>query len=117
MSTEEQIVALEQGLAGVQRDFLVHLSENNRQIAALNRVIASQEMNGRDVDHNLTILLGVASEQGRDIKVVKDDLGVIKEQVAEVRRDVNEVKQSMEARFEQVLQQLAALAAKLGPEA
>src|SRR6266481_8316295 len=78
---EERLSAIEQGLAAVQGDFLIHLSENNRQMASLNKVISTQELHSRDIDHNLTILLGIAGGQGKDIKAIKDDLGVIKESV------------------------------------
>jgi hypothetical protein len=49
----ERLSALEQGLAAVQGDFLIHLSENNRQMAALNKVISTQVLHSRDIDHNL----------------------------------------------------------------
>ncbi len=39
MSIEDRVTALEHGLRSVQSDFLVHLSENNRHMAALNKVI------------------------------------------------------------------------------
>ena len=65
---EERLSALEQGLAAVQGDFLIHLSENNRQMAALNKVISTQELHSRDIDHNVPILLGIAGSQGKDIK-------------------------------------------------
>ncbi len=88
MSThDDRLAALEQGLRVVQSDFLLYLSESNRQMATLNKVITAQELNGRDIDHNLTVLLGIASEQGRDIKAVKDALGTAKEQIADVKQD------------------------------
>lgn len=88
MSIEEQVTVLEQGLTATQRDFLGHLMELNRSMAILNKVVSTQELNGRDIDHNLTVLLGIASEQGRDIKAVKDDLGIVKGQIAEVKQDI-----------------------------
>ncbi len=41
---EERLTVVEQGPAAVQGDFLIHLSENNRQMAALNKVISIQEL-------------------------------------------------------------------------
>ena len=90
MSTEDRITALEQGLRGVQSEFLVHLSESNRQIASLNKVMTAQELNGRDIDHNLTMLLGMVTSQGKDINVMQVDLGTVKEQVADIKQDMND---------------------------
>ncbi len=88
---EERLSALEQGLTAVQGDFLIHLSENNRQMASLNKVISTQELHSRDIDHNPTILLGIAGGQGKDIKAIRDDLGIIKEHIAGVRQDIGEL--------------------------
>jgi hypothetical protein len=114
MSTEEQIVALEQGLTEVQRDFLVHLSESNRQVAALNKVISMQELHSRDLDHNVTVLLGIAGSQGKDMKAMQNDLSVVKERVEGVDRRLEGVNwrlegfeqrfTSVEGKLEQVLQ-------------
>ncbi len=131
MSTEERIIALEQGLRGVQSEFLVHLSESNRQIASINKVMTAQELNGRDIDHNLTMLLGMATSQGKDISAIKGDLGIVKERVervevrldsmdqrlgrVEVRLDSMDQRLSnVEQGIQQISQQIAALATKLG---
>jgi hypothetical protein len=114
MSTEKRIVALEQGLTEVQRDFLVHLSESNRQVAALNKVISMQELHSRDLDHNVTVLLGIAGSQGKDMKTMQNDLSVVKERVEGVDRRLEGVDRrlegfdqrftSVEGKLEQVLQ-------------
>jgi len=114
MSTEERIVALEQGLAAVQTDFLVHLSENNRHMAALNKVITMQELHSRDLDHNVAVLLGIAGSQGKDIKTMQNDLSVVKERVEDIDRRLNGIDRrlegfeqrftSVEGKLEQVLQ-------------
>ena len=96
MSTEERIVALEQGMADVQRDFLVHLSENNQHMAALNKVISMQELHSRDLDHNVTMLLGIAGSQGKDIKTMLNDLSVVKERVEGIDRRLGGVEQRLE---------------------
>ncbi len=115
-SQEERLTAVEQGLAAVQGDFLIHLSENNRQMAALNKVISTQELHSRDIDHNVTILLGIAGSQGKDIKAIKDDLGVIKESVEHVGQQLGGFEHRftfLEEKLEQVLRQLATLTTKL----
>src|SRR5947199_10548680 len=107
MSTEERIVALEQGLADVQRDFLVHMSENNRHMAALNKVISMQELHSRDLDHNVTVLLGVVGSQGKDMKTMQNDLSVVKERIEDIDRRLERFEQrftSVEGKLEQVLQ-------------
>ena len=114
MSTEERIVALEQGLADVQRDFLVHMSENNRHMAALNKVITMQELHSRDLDHNVAVLLGIAGSQGKDIKTMQNDLSVVKERIEDIDRRLNGIDRrlegfeqrftSVEGKLEQVLQ-------------
>ncbi len=113
---EERLTAVEQGLAAVQGDFLIHLSENNRQMAALNKVISTQELHSRDIDHNVTILLGIAGSQGKGIKAIKDDLGVIKESVEHVGQQLGGFEHRftfLEEKLEQVLRQLATLTTKL----
>ena len=112
---EERLSALEQGLAVVQGDFLIHLSENNRHMAALNKVLSLQELHSRDIDHNVTILPGIAGSQGKDIKAIKDDLGVIKESVEHMGQQLSGFERrftSLEEKLEQVLQQLATLITK-----
>src|SRR5438270_13098700 len=96
MSTEERIVALEQGLAAVQTDFLVHLSENNRHMAALNKVMTMEELHSRDLDHNVAVLLGIAGSQGKDIKRMQNDLSVVKERVEDVDRRINVIDRRFE---------------------
>src|SRR5207244_12831984 len=88
---EERLSTLEQGLAAVQGDFLIHLSENNRQMAALNKVISTQELHSRDIDHNVTLFLEIEGIQAKDINVIKYDLGVIKEHIAGVRQYIGEL--------------------------
>jgi chromosome segregation ATPase len=122
MSIEERIIVLEQGLADTQRDFLVHLGEINRSMATLNKVVTSQELNNREINHNVTMLPGVASGQERDIKAMKNDLGIIRERVEHIDQRIDRVDRrlegieqrftSLEEKFEQVLQQLATLTAK-----
>lgn len=87
MSLDERVTALEQGAREFQRDFLVHLSENNRHMATLNKVITQQEINSRDVDHNLGMLLGMVAGQEKSIKSMESAIKDIREDV-DLRFDV-----------------------------
>lgn len=112
---EERLSTVEQDLRVAQGDFLLHLSENNRQIAALNKVLSTQELHSRDIDHNVTILLGIAGSQGKDIRAIKDDLGIIRESVEHMGQQISGFERrftSLEEKLELVLQQLATLTTK-----
>jgi hypothetical protein len=76
-------------------------------LSTLNRVLSAQELHNRDVAHNMTILLGIASAQQLDGKALKEDLGIVKEQLARV-----------ETRLDGIEQQLATILALLkgGPQ-
>ncbi len=114
MSTEEQrIVALEQGLRGVQNEFLVHLSESNRQIASLNKVMTTQELSGRDIDHNLTMLLDMAIDQDKHIRAMQIELGTVKEQVADIQQNMNDLFETQGKHLEPQDKRLEALDSKL----
>ena len=70
----------------------------------------------RILELNVTILLGIAGSQGKDIKVIKDDLGVIKESVEHVGQQIGGFEHrftSLEEKLEQVLQQISTLTTKL----
>ena len=134
MSTEERIVALEEGLVETQRDFLVRLAESNHQMATLNRVISAQELNNREINRNVdeinrnaTILLGIVSGQEHAIRLMQGDLGVVKEDLGVVKGRIENIDQRLEGvdrrlegvdrrleGVEQVLQQLVVLVKKLG---
>ena len=47
------------------------MADNNQQMVVLNRVIAQQELNIREVQKNQTVLLGIASGQEHDIQELK----------------------------------------------
>jgi hypothetical protein len=131
MSIDDRVTALEQGLRGVQTDFLVHLSENNRHMITLNKVITQQEANSRDLDHNLGMLLGVVSGQETDVKEMKARLFSLDDQVGSIdqrmeshfetlEKQLRGVDQrfdqrlvALENKFDQVLQQLALISMKL----
>src|SRR5712692_11233552 len=81
MTTEERLVLLEGSLS------------------TLNRVLSAQELHNRDVAHNMTILLGIASAQQLDIKAIKEDLPVIKERIGYVEDQLDRLSQQVDAQF------------------
>jgi hypothetical protein len=63
----------------------------------------------------LSALLGIAGSQGKDIKAISDNLGVIKESVEHMGQQLSGFERrftSLEAKLEQVLQQLVTLTTK-----
>jgi hypothetical protein len=95
---------------------------------------AVQAYNYSEINHNLTMLLGIASGQEHairlmqgDVREIKDDLDVIKDRLDGVEQHFTSLEGkfeqrftsleqrfgSLEGKFEQVLHQLAALSAKL----
>ena len=63
-----------------------------------NKVILQQEQNARDAKHEITILTGVISVQGRDIKDIKSRINDFDQHFA-----------SLEERLDRVLQILTTL--------
>ena len=63
-----------------------------------NKVILQQEQNARDAKHEITILTGVISAQGRDIKDIKNRIN-----------DYDQHFASLEEKLDQVLQILTTL--------
>src|SRR5215469_12005543 len=54
----------------------------------------------RDIYHNETILLGLVSEQGKDIREMKISLGVLNERLDAFEQGVNSRFAGLEGRFE-----------------
>ena len=79
---EERLVALEQRVDALQRDSITNHSDNTRLLTILNKVVATQELNYRELSENQTMLAGIISSQGIDIKEIKKDLGTIKDQLS-----------------------------------
>ncbi len=50
----------------------------------------AQARNMREINENLTILLGVTSSQGGDIKVIKEDVSIIKDRLDRLEIQSNE---------------------------
>ena len=99
MSTyDEQLTTLEQTIATLRNDFLQAIIENTRSMSTLNKVVLQQEQNARDANHKITILTGVISAQGRDIKDIKNRINDFDQHFA-----------SLEEKLDQVLQILTTL--------
>ncbi len=91
---------------------------------------SEQAYNYSEINHNLTLLLGIASGQEHAIRLMQGDLGIIRERVEHQEEDIRAIKDdlgiikerieqrftSLEGKFEQVLQHLAALTTKLEEE-
>jgi hypothetical protein len=104
MSTyEDRIEALEQRVADIE---LERLYERRK---ATESTPSEQAYDIKQVNHRLTMLLGIASGQEHAIRAMQGDMDL---RFDVVDRQIAELKQSMEAKFEQVLQQLALLTKK-----
>src|SRR2546427_6033340 len=90
---EERLSALEQTGASLRHDFLQAIVENTRSMSILNKVVLQQEQNARDANHEITILTGVISSQGRDIREIKNSIDGFEQRFV-----------SLEGKLEQVLQ-------------
>jgi len=102
MTTEERVTLLEGSLS------------------TLNRVLSAQELHNRDVAHNMTILLGIVSEQRLDIKAVlasqkdgnerlagvEDQLDRLSQQVDASQKDGNERLAGVEDQLDRLSQQV-----------
>jgi tetrahydromethanopterin S-methyltransferase subunit G len=106
---EQRVTALSHNLVSTQSDIFTHFAGFNRTAATLNSMISEQEMDTRDLHHNTGILLGVARDQGRDIKSIKEDLRTVKGDLDTAKDDLGDVKVSVKAhdqRFDSVDQEI-----------
>ncbi len=103
---EERLTTLEQGLADTQINFVQQLAENNQRMATLNRVVSEQMLHIRELDQNITILLGMVSGQERDIKAIQGDVSSIKDRLERIEGQIS-------TEFASIHQQLATIAALL----
>src|SRR5436309_11078441 len=97
-ASEERLTALEKTVTTLRNDFLQAIIENTRSMSTLNKVVLQQEQNARDANHEITILTGVISAQGRDIKDIKNRINDFDQHFA-----------SLEEKLDQVLQILTTL--------
>jgi hypothetical protein len=99
---EDRLTVVELTLNSLRQDFLQAIVDNTRSMTTLNKVVAQQEQNVRDADHEITILLGGVSAQGKDIKEIKNRLDGFDERFV-----------SVEGKLDQIMLLLNTLTAKL----
>ena len=100
---EDRIAALEQRVADIEMERLYERSK------ATQSTLPEQSYDVKQVNHRLTMLLGIASGQEGAIQAIKGDMDL---RFDVVDRQIADLKQSMEANFKQVLQQLVTLTKK-----
>ena len=105
---EERLSTLEQTITSLRHDFLLAITENTRSMSTLNKVVLQQEQNARDANHEMTILTGVISSQGRDIKNRMDGFeqhfASLEQRFASLEGKFEQRFVSLEGKLEQVLQ-------------
>jgi hypothetical protein len=100
---EDRIAALERKVAVLE----LLRSQDERNVEEANP--RAQVRNMREINENLTILLGVTSSQGRDIKVIKEDVSSIKDRLDGLETQSN----AHTGRFDHVEALLAQILARL----
>ncbi len=88
---DERLFIVEQAVASLRNDFLQAIVENTRSMGTLSRVVSQQEQNVRDANHEITILLGVVSAQGKDIKDIKSHLDGFDQRFASVEGKLDQI--------------------------
>jgi polyhydroxyalkanoate synthesis regulator phasin len=100
---EDRIAALERKVA------MLELLRSQDERKAEEAIPPPQTRHMREINENLTILLGVTSSQGGDIKVIKEDVSSIKDRLD--RLDTQPTEQS--GRFDHVEALLTQILARL----
>ncbi len=95
MTTEERLTAL----------------ESDRAI--LNRIASEQLLRLRDLEHNVTILVGVQGSQGQDISAMKADVSAIKERLDRVESRLDRMESHLDERFDAIDKRFDAVLALL----
>ena len=81
---EDRIAALERKVA------MLELLRSQDERTAEEAFPPAQARNMREINENITILLGVTSSQGGDIKVIKEDVSSIKDRLDRLETKSNE---------------------------
>ena len=81
---EDRIAALERKVA------MLELLRSQDERKAEEGTPPAQARNMREINENITILLGVTSSQGGDIKVIKEDVSGIKDRLDRLETKSNE---------------------------
>jgi chromosome segregation ATPase len=90
---EERIAALEQRVADIELECLYEKRKPTESTAS------EQGYDIKQVNHRLTMLLGIASGQEHDLRTIKTDVNEIKEQISEVRQDMGDLRIRLDQRF------------------
>lgn len=111
---EDRIAALEQKVADIELERLYERSK------AIQGTPSEQTYDIKQVNHRLTMLLGIASGQEGAIQAIKEDMDlrfdVVGRQIAELKQSTDHRFDSMDQKFDKVLQLLTAITNKLGAE-
>jgi chromosome segregation ATPase len=100
---EDRIAALERKVA------MLELLRSQDERKAEEAIPPAQTRHMREINENLTILLGVTSSQGGDIKVIKEDVSSIKDRLDRLETQSTEHTgrfDHMEALLRQILARL-----------
>ena len=81
--------------------------------ATLTRIASEQMLRLRDIEHNETMLLGMAQSQGQDIRQVKADVNDMKERLVRIESWL----ERMETHFDERLDALMAMVKSMQPPA
>lgn len=93
---EERLATLERKIASLELELLYE------QRKAEESTPSERAYNLNEVNHHLTMLLGIASGQERDMKIIKGDLSAIKNSQASLEQRF----MGVEGKLEQVVQLL-----------
>jgi chromosome segregation ATPase len=108
---EDRLDTLERKVAAIELEFLYEKRK------ARERAPSEQTYNAKEINQNLTILLGIASGQERDIKVTKEDVATVKVRVEQVEQRLDGMERglaSVEQRLDGVEQRLTSVEQTLG---
>src|SRR5207249_1954550 len=90
MSTyEDRIAVLERKVAALE------LRRMYDERKAEESTPTAQAFNLREINENMTILLGVIGSQGEDLRTVKNDVGTLIQDVGTLTQDVGNLKQDV----------------------
>lgn len=100
---EDRLATLERKIASLELELLYE------QRKAEESTPSERAYNLNEVNHHLTMLLGIASGQERDMKIIKGDLSAIKNSQASLEQRFMALEQrfiGVEGKLEQVVQLL-----------
>ena len=90
---EDRLAALERKIASLELEMLYERRK------AEETTPSEQTYNAKEVNHHLTMLLGIASGQERDINIVKSDVSAIKDRLESMQQQFTAFEGKVEQRF------------------